>query len=119
MSEFIPTFIEDALGLKTGISIDNVRVLVDRDNDCITITGRMAAGAKYYTSFEFEPEIEADLLNSENQVCLSATSNHEGCVAASQKISFLLRFSSISKYVSWSEIRKIEVYVIFKHLSSI
>ena len=117
MKEFIPAFIEDTLGLKTGIGIDNARVQVDRENDCITITGRMVAGAKDYISFEFEPEIEADLLNSENQVCLSATSFHEGCFVASQKISFKLRLSHVSKYISWTEIKKIEVFVIFKRQS--
>lgn len=113
MKEFIPTFIEDALGLKTGIGIDNIRVLIDRENDCITITGRMIAGRKDYTSFEFEPEIEADILNSENQVCLFSTSHHTGCFAASKKNSFILQLSPVSKYVSWNEIKKIEAYVVY------
>ena len=110
----IPTTIEDSLGLKTGISINKVRVVYDKDKDWIKITGQLTSNSRTYTSFEFEPAVQADLINSQNQICLSSTSSHEGCFAASQKISFSMKIQNVSDYIFWEEIQEIRMYLIFK-----
>lgn len=111
----ITTTIEDSLGLKTGISINKVRVVYDRDDDWIKITGRLASNSRAYTSFEYEPDLQADLVNEKNQVCLSSASTHEGCFAASQKISFSMEMNNISDHIRWDDIQEIHMYLIFRN----
>ena len=111
----IPTTIEDSLGLKTGISINKVRVLFDRDYDWIKITGQLESNSRTYTSFEYEPDLQADLINTNNQICLSSASRHEGCFAASQKISFSLKMQNVSEYIPWDAIQEIHMYLIFRN----
>ena len=113
-SHTIPTTIEDSLGLKTGISINKVRVVYNRDKDWIKITGQLASNSRAYISFEYEPDLSADLINSKNQICLSSVSRHEGCFAASQKISFSLKIKNVSEYILWDEIQEIRMYIIFR-----
>lgn len=110
----IPTTIEDSLGLKTGISINKVRVVYDKDKDWIKITGQLATSSRTYTSFEYEPDLQADIINSQNQICLSSVSRHEGCFAASQKISFFMEMQHVSNYISWDKIEEIRMYLIFR-----
>lgn len=110
----ISTTIEDSLGLKTGISINKVRVVYDRDKDWIKITGQLLSNSRTYTSFEFEPDLQADLINSQNQICLSSASRYEGCFAASQKISFSMKIPQVSDYILWDEIQEIRMYLIFR-----
>lgn len=110
----LSTTIEDSLGLRTGISINRVRVIYDKESDWIKITGRLATNDRTYTSFEYEPDLQADILNTNSQVCLSSTSTHEGRLAASQKVSFSMEMRHISAYVSWDEILEIHMYLIFR-----
>lgn len=110
----ISTTIEDSLGLKTGISINSVRVLYDREGNWIRITGRLAANSRTYTSFEYEPDLQADIVNSKNQICFSAASQHEGCFAASQKISFTIGIQDVSDMIPWDDIQEIHMYLIFR-----
>lgn len=93
----LSTTIEDSLGLRTGISINRVRVIYDTKGDWIKITGRLATNDRTYTSFEYEPDLQADVVNANNQICLSSTSMHEGLLAASQKVSFSMEIKNVCK----------------------
>ena len=106
--------IEDALGLRTGVCIKQVRVLVDRECDCIRITGRLEMNDNAYPiSPGFEPEVQADLLNNEDQVCFGAASTHDGCLKASKRVSFRLKLENVSKAIPYSSIEEIHLYLIF------
>ena len=65
----IPTTIEDSLGLKTGISINKVRVLFDRDYDWIKITGQLESNSRTYTSFEYEPDLPLFSFQTRRLLC--------------------------------------------------
>ena len=111
----IKTTIVDVLGYKTGISIDSVRVLYDKhpDEDWIRITGRLAATEKTYTSFEYEPDLIAEVINKADQVCISATSHHHGCFAASKQIPFSIEIKNVSEHIQWEDIHEINMYLYF------
>lgn len=110
----IATTIEDSLGLKTGIGIKKIRVVYDRCSDWIRISGHLVSNSRIYTSFEYEPDLQVDLINRLDQVCMSGTSIHSGCFAASQKVSFSLEMKNISEFVPWEEVQKIHMYIIFR-----
>ena len=114
----IDAHIKDKWGTETGIRITNERVLIDRGKDRITITGRIEASADgSYTNLLFEPEIQADLINRKGQVCHTCTSNHEACFAASQGkqgISFKVQLECVSEYISWEDIDRIEIDIVFR-----
>lgn len=111
----IPTVIEDSLGLISGISILKTRVIYDTEGDWIKITGRLSANTKAYSSWEFEPDIQADIVNKKDQVCVSKASEHEGCFVASQKVSFTIDIQNVTNYISWDEILKIQMYLIYRY----
>lgn len=117
----IDTHIGDKWGTETGIRINNERVLIDRGKDRIVITGRIEPSSdKAYTNLLFEPEIQADLINRKNQVCHTCISNHEACYAASQGkqgISFIVRLECVSDYISWEDIDRLEINIVFRKSS--
>lgn len=110
----IKTLIVDNLGWKTGVSIDGVRVQYDRHENWILITGRLAAGSRTYTSFEYEPELAAEVINKSGQVCISATSHHDECFAASQQIPFTIRIEKVSDHIAWKEVEVVRMYLVFR-----
>ena len=105
------TIIQDPLGLNTGIKVTNVRSVLDRDEDSIMICGRMSGDR--IVGLDSEPDLQCDIVNQKDQICLSACSVHQGVFAVTRKVTFTLQIRSVSKYIDWDDIARLELYVIF------
>lgn len=108
----INTTIYDPLGLDTGIKVTNVRSVLDKEGDRIIITGRMTSDR--IIGLDVEPDLQCDVFNQKDQICLSACSVHQGVFAVTRKVSFTIQVEEVSRYIEWDDIAKINLYVIFQ-----
>lgn len=106
------TIIHDPLGLNSGIKVTNVRSVLDREGDRIMITGRMTSDR--IIGIDIEPELQCDVFNQKDQVCLSACSVHQGVFAVTRKVTFSIQVEEVSRYMKWDDIERISLYVIFR-----
>lgn len=79
--------IEDALGLETGVLIQNVRASSDEDNN-MKIFGQMRKREGKYVNLFLEPEIVCDLVDAAGSILYSTVSSHSGCFWASTCTTF-------------------------------
>lgn len=108
----LPTIIHDSLGFDTGIKVTDVRSVLDRIRDCILIRGHMSSG-EHVAVPDLEPDIQCDIVNQEEQVCLSAISVHQGIYSVTKRVTFTLKVENVSQSIDWDDITKIHLYVIF------
>lgn len=62
---------------------------------------------------DLEPDIQCDIVNQEEQVCLSAISVHQGIYSVTKRVTFTLKVENVSQSIDWDDITKIHLYVIF------
>lgn len=111
------TIIDDPLGLDSGIKVTKVRCVLDRDRDRIMITGRMSGDR--IVGLDLEPDIQCDIINKKDQICLSACSVHQGVFAVTRKVTFTVQIEEVSRVIGdWDEIDRIKLYVIFRSSNS-
>ena len=106
------TIIHDPLGLITGIKVTNVRSVMDRERDCILIQGRMSGD--HVVGSELEPDVQCDIVNRDEQICLSASSVHQGVYSVTKKVTFTLQIEEVSRDINWDDITRLDLYVIFR-----
>ena len=110
------TIIDDPLGIDSVIRIKNVRCLLDRDGDRIMITGRMS-GDRIAGLFNAEPDIQCEIVDQKDQICLSACSVHDGIFSYSGRAAFTVLIESVSRSVAWDSIETIRLYLIYRRSS--
>lgn len=108
----IPTIIHDPLGLESGIKISGVRSSLDREHDCILIIGHLSGDRMIGP--DLEPDLQCDVINKNEQICISGTSNHQGVYSVTKKVTFTLKIEAVSQSIDWNDIAKISLYVIFR-----
>lgn len=107
-----PTIIQDPMGFETGIKVTNIRSVLDREKDTIVIRGRMTGWQ--VVGPDLEPEIQCDLVNKKEQISLTAVSTHQGVFSVTRKVSFTIELENISQHIEIDEIKRIDLYVIFR-----
>ena len=107
-----PTIIHDPLGFDTGIKVTNVRSVMDRERDYILIQGRMSGD--HVVGPELEPDLQCDIVNRKEQICLSASSVHQGVYSVTKKATFTLQIEEVSRSIDWDDIARLDLYVIFR-----
>lgn len=107
-----PTIIQDPMGFETGIKVTNIRSVLDREKATIVIKGRLTGGQ--VVGPDFEPEIQCDVVNKDEQICLTSVSTHQGVFSVTRKVSFTIELKNISQHIEIDDIKKIDLYVIFR-----
>lgn len=107
--------IQDPIGLRTGIRLDNIKSYIDSNPEVnhIRIYGTMAASADIAAN-QAEPEICCGLFDSKNRVCYSLTGEHAGLFWISRYTIFRIELLNASRYFNWNEIDHISLFVIFR-----
>ena len=108
----IPTIIHDPLGLDSGIKVSSVRSSLDRNRDCILIRGHLSGDRM--VGPDLEPDLQCDVINKKDQICLSGSSTHQGVYSVTKKVTFTLKIEAVSQSIDWDDIAKISLYVIFR-----
>lgn len=106
--------VHDPLGIDTGIKISNLRSVLDRKGDRIVITGRMTGDR--IVGIDVEPDLQCDIINQQDQICMSVCSTHQGVFAITRKVTFTVQVEEVSRYIEWDDIARISLYVIFRRL---
>lgn len=107
----IPTIIHDPLGLDSGIKVSSVRSSLDRERDCILIRGHLSGS--HMVGPDLEPDLQCDVINKKDQICLSGSSTHQGVYSVTKKVTFTLKIEAVSQSIDWDDIERISLYVIF------
>ena len=109
-------YIEDRLGLKSGIEVSKVWSSLNKKSDSISIIGLMSSKDHIVCSL-LEPDLQCNIKNNDGEICFSEVSKHEGIYSESKKVTFTLKIESVSRKIGWDNIAEIELFVIFRNRS--
>ena len=106
--------IEDALGVYSGIQIQNVSNRIEPEKDHIIVYGELVARHDLSVANNYEPEICLNVLDPHGKIIYNTQSTHTGVFWITRRTTFSLKIEELSEKCEWDKIAGIQLSLFWK-----